>query len=150
SLMSAGRQAALDPHLAGLPEDGHTKLDEMADQIALRYHDNKHVRFPGDPVRVSGTLQLAFINLGVPLPAKGKKKADDRSYGRLRDKLIARGVPANTIRFVHEAKNADQRSDLFVKARTGEISVLVGSFRKMGYGTNVQDRLSTSTSPTQR
>src|SRR5699024_3414626 len=81
SLMSAGRQAALDPHLAGLPEDGHTKLDEMADQIALRYHDNKHVRFPGDPVKVSGTLQLAFINLGVPLPAKGKKKADDRSYG---------------------------------------------------------------------
>ncbi|MFC7331419.1 UvrD-helicase domain-containing protein [Marinactinospora rubrisoli] len=142
TLITEGRKAALDPVLADLPADGHTKLDEMADQIATRYHATKDFQFPHDPPSVSGLLQLGFITLGVPQPAANGTPPDDRTYGRLRDRLIARGVPAEMIRFVHEAEKPEQRAALYSQCRNGQVAVLLGSFKKMGYGTNVQDRLS--------
>lgn len=136
SLVALGRAAALDPALIGLPEEGRTKLDEMADTIGQRYHQTKELRFADDPAGVQGGLQLAFVNQGVP---HGK---DARTYGRLRDKLVAQGVPAKRIAFVHDHDKPDQRARLYEGCRAGKYSVLIGSFAKMGYGVNVQDRLS--------
>ena len=59
----------------------------------------------------------------------------------IRDKLIARGIPAEEIAYIHDAKTEQQKSDLFDKVRNGEIRVLLGSTAKMGTGTNVQKRL---------
>lgn len=62
-------------------------------------------------------------------------------YNDLRDKLIARGIPAEEIAFVHDANNEAQKKELFAKVRRGKIRVLFGSTPRMGAGTNVQDRL---------
>jgi hypothetical protein len=49
-------------------------------------------------------------------------------------------VPAEKVRFVHEAKNDKQKAELFAAARDGRVAVLIGSTEKMGVGTNVQAR----------
>ena len=59
----------------------------------------------------------------------------------MREKLIARGIPAEQVRFIHEATTDAQKKELFGKVRSGEVRVLFGSTPKMGAGTNVQDRL---------
>ena len=56
-------------------------------------------------------------------------------------KLIARGIPAEEIAYIHDAKTEQQKADLFDKVRSGEIRVLLGSTAKMGTGTNVQKKL---------
>lgn len=62
-------------------------------------------------------------------------------YDDLRDKLIARGVPAREIAFIHDANTDIQKEELFAKVRSGRIRILFGSTAKMGAGTNVQNRL---------
>ena len=62
-------------------------------------------------------------------------------YDDIREKLIRRGVPAEQIRFIHEATTDVQKKELFAKVRSGEVRILLGSTQKMGAGTNVQDRL---------
>lgn len=62
-------------------------------------------------------------------------------YVDIRNKLIAKGVPAEEIAFIHEANNDKQKADLFAKVRAGKVRVLLGSTQKMGAGTNVQDKI---------
>ena len=49
-------------------------------------------------------------------------------------------MPAEAVRFVHEARNHAQLKALFAQCNRGEVSVLIGSTEKMGTGTNVQAR----------
>ena len=65
----------------------------------------------------------------------------DNVYDDMRKKLIQRGIPAEQVRFIHEATTDTQKKELFAKVRSGEVRVLFGSTPKMGAGTNVQDRL---------
>lgn len=60
---------------------------------------------------------------------------------RYENMLIAKGVPANEIAFIHDAKNDTQREELYDKVRSGKVRVLIGSSKKMGEGLNVQDRI---------
>lgn len=53
---------------------------------------------------------------------------------------MQRGIPANQIRLIHEAKTDRDKDRIFAAARAGEIAVLIGSTSKMGQGTNVQAR----------
>ena len=62
-------------------------------------------------------------------------------YDDLRDKLIAKGIPAEEIAYIHTANTEVQKKELFGKVRSGQIRVLLGSTQKMGAGTNVQQRL---------
>ena len=62
-------------------------------------------------------------------------------YDDIRQKLIAQGMPADQIAFIHEANTEVRKKELFSKVRTGQVRVLMGSTAKMGAGTNVQDRL---------
>ena len=62
-------------------------------------------------------------------------------YDDIRQKLIAQGMPADQIAFIHEANTEVRKKELFSKVRTGQVRVLLGSTAKMGAGTNVQDRL---------
>ncbi len=55
--------------------------------------------------------------------------------------MIAKGIPAEEIAYIHDAKTEQQKSELFDKVRSGEIRVLLGSTAKMGTGTNVQKKL---------
>ena len=67
--------------------------------------------------------------------------ADFVAYDKLKAELVARGIPADKIRFMHEAKGDDARkAEMFAAAREGRISVLLGSSSLMGVGTNMQKR----------
>jgi len=62
-------------------------------------------------------------------------------YSDIIDKLEAKGVPRDEIRFIHDAKTDLQKGQLFQDVRDGKIRILVGSTQKMGAGMNVQNRL---------
>lgn len=62
-------------------------------------------------------------------------------YEDMKNRLIEKGVPADQIAFIHDAKNDDQKAKLFEAVREGKVRVLIGSTGKMGVGTNVQKRL---------
>jgi len=63
------------------------------------------------------------------------------AYQQIKDNLIARGIPADEIRFVQEAQNDAQKKALFDAVNDGTVRVLIGSTPRMGAGTNVQKRL---------
>ena len=62
-------------------------------------------------------------------------------YDDLRNKLIAKGVPAEEIAYIHTANSEAQKKELFGKVRSGQVRVRIGSTQKMGAGTNVQTKL---------
>lgn len=62
-------------------------------------------------------------------------------YDDLKQKLIAKGVPAHEISFIHEANTDIKKAKLFDDVNQGKVRVLMGSTAKMGAGTNVQKRL---------
>ncbi|WP_457180756.1 methyltransferase domain-containing protein [Mycobacteroides abscessus] len=127
-----GRKVALDPNLVGI--DGPApKLDAVAATVAAIYHRTKDAVYSGSDIR--GAFQLVLCDLGTP------KDGDTQSYGRMRAQMIAHGVPANKIRFIHEATDPKAAEVLFAQCRSGEVAVLLGSTAKVGVGTNVQDRL---------
>jgi N12 class adenine-specific DNA methylase len=134
-----GRKAALDLRLVGLPPDpAGGKIAAAADRIAAIHARHQHRAYlDGDGVESPrrGGLQLVFCDLGTP-------QRDNRwtVYDQLRAELVARGLPGETVVFMHDARNDAEKARLFAAARAGSIAVLVGSTEKMGVGTNVQVR----------
>ena len=139
-----GRKLALDQRLLNpmLPDLEESKVNVCAGNIYRIWEDTKEQRL----------TQLVFCDLSTPgksNPIEMEKKEDgafamtdfQNVYDDLRNKLIARGIPAEEIAFVHEANNEAQKKELFAKVRRGKIRVLLGSTFKMGAGTNVQDKL---------
>ncbi|MGH3193135.1 MAG: hypothetical protein ACRDOL_38970, partial [Streptosporangiaceae bacterium] len=131
-----GRKAALDLRLLGRPMTVPGKIGTAAGRIADLWHAHRDDVYPGPdgqaaPVR--GSLQLVFCDIGTP--------GDDWNvYGELRDQLTARGMPRDSVRFVHDAKTDRDKGELFAACRAGTVAVLIGSTEKMGVGTNVQFR----------
>ena len=79
---------------------------------------------------------MVFCDLSTP-----KGDGEFNVYDDLRDKLIAKGIPAEEIAYIHSANTEVQKKELFGKVRSGQIRVLIGSTQKMGAGTNVQHKL---------
>lgn len=135
-----GRAAALDLRLVDHQLDGlgafldrePSKVDAVAERVAGIYHDHADIAFGKDPE--PGALQLVFCDLGTPTGSGWN------AYEELKAQLVSRGVPAGKVRFMHEANNDRAKARLFEQARTGHVSVLIGSTEKMGVGTNVQRR----------
>lgn len=127
-----GRRVALDPALMGL-DGGSPKVTKVAAAVAKVYRENKGRTFGNAPT--PGALQIVFCDIGTP------NASGNQTYGRLREALVAEGVPTSMIRWVHEAKTDKAKDALFAACRDGSVAVLIGSTEKMGYGTNVQTRL---------
>jgi len=131
-----GRRAALDLRLVGLPQAVPGKITAAARRITAIWqaHRNDEYQAPdGTAYPVRGSLQLVFCDLGTPGPGWN-------AYHELREQLTARGLPRESVRFVHEAKSDTDLARLFAACRSGHVAVLIGSTEKMGVGTNVQDR----------
>lgn len=62
-------------------------------------------------------------------------------YDDIRTKLIAKGVPAEQVAFIHDYDTDIQKAKLFDAVNNGDIRILLGSTMKMGAGTNVQRKL---------
>jgi len=133
-----GRKAALDLRLIGQDRpDAPQKTDVVADRVAQIYRRNADNQYPGpdgQPSSQRGALQIVFCDQSTP------NANHWNVYDQLRADLVDKGVPAEKIRFIHEAANDVDKARLFAAARSGHISVLIGSTAKMGVGTNVQAR----------
>ncbi|NSN29924.1 hypothetical protein HRE00_15005, partial [Enterococcus faecalis] len=81
------------------------------------------------------STQMIFSDSGTPNPQRFN------IYDELKLQLIEKGIPAEEIAFIHDAKNEKQREEIFDAMREGEIRVLLGSTSKLGTGTNVQRKL---------
>ena len=123
-----GRKLALDQRMIDpmLPDDPNSKVNACIDNVYRIWEDYADTK----------AAQLVFCDLSTP-----KNDGTFNVYDDMREKLIARGIPAEQIRFIHEATTDAQKKELFAKVRSGEVRVLLGSTQKMGAGTNVQDRL---------
>lgn len=62
-------------------------------------------------------------------------------YDDMKAKLIAGGVPAHQIEFIHDHDTPQAKDMLFKRVNAGDVRYLFGSTPKMGAGTNVQKRL---------
>jgi N12 class adenine-specific DNA methylase len=135
-----GRHAALDMRLRGGPADpAGGKIGALVDNVAGIYEatkDNIYLAPDGTQSSRRGALQIIFSDIATP-------KTDGRfnAYDEIRTQLIARGLPQEAVRFVHDADTDDKKAALFADCRAGKVAVLIGSTEKMGVGTNVQTRL---------
>ena len=123
-----GRKLALDQRLIDpmLPDDTGSKVNACVDNVYRIWEEHADTR----------AAQLLFCDLSTP-----KGDGTFNVYDDIREKLIQRGIPAEQIRFIHEAATDAKKKELFAKVRSGEVRILLGSTQKMGAGTNVQDRL---------
>ena len=123
-----GRKLALDQRMIDpmLPDDPDSKVNACVDNVYRIWEEHADTK----------ATQLVFCDLSTP-----KNDVTFNVYDDMREKLIARGIPAEQVRFIHEATTDAQKKELFGKVRSGEVRVLFGSTPKMGAGTNVQDRL---------
>ena len=62
-------------------------------------------------------------------------------YDDMKQKLMAKGIPADEIAFIHDANTDIRKAKLFADMNAGRVRVLLGSTAKMGAGMNVQKRL---------
>ena len=62
-------------------------------------------------------------------------------YEDIRSKLIAKGIPAKEIAFIHDYNTKEQKNELSRKVNAGEVRIVLGSTRKLGTGVNVQERI---------
>jgi len=123
-----GRKLALDQRMIDpmLPDDPESKVNACVDNVYRIWEEHADTK----------ATQLVFCDLSTP-----KNDGTFNVYDDMREKLIALGIPAEQIRFIHEATTDAQKKELFGKVRSGEVRMLFGSTPKMGAGTNVQDRL---------
>ena len=83
--------------------------------------------------------QLIFCDRGTPGGAEAVRGVS--LYEDLKNLLVAGGVPANEIAFIHDATSEDAKDKLFKDVNEGTVRVLIGSTAKMGTGMNVQKRI---------
>lgn len=134
--------AATDMRSLGGSKEMGSKIPYAAEKIAEIWQETKDIVYPtsgGDPTPqdLPGGLQLVFLDEGTP-GSTAKHAAD--LYADLRDELVAKGMPRESIRFIHEAGTDRKKEKLFADCRSGRVRVLIGSTQKMGTGTNIQDR----------
>ena len=127
-ITSDGRKLGLDQRLMNplLPDAPDSKLNACVGNILRIWQDGQ-----ADKLH-----QLVFCDLSTP-----KNDGTFNVYDDVKTKLIANGVPAEEVAFIHDADTEAKKKDLFAKVRTGQVRVLLGSTQKMGAGTNVQDKL---------
>ena len=148
---SDGRKLGLDQRIINpdFSDEAGSKVNLCVDNILQVWKDGKADKL----------TQLVFCDISTPQAAPKVKQvsiagnpleaaalpAEENApftvYDDIRSKLIAGGVPAEQIAFIHDANTEVKKKELFGKVRSGQVRVLLGSTSKMGAGTNVQDRL---------
>lgn len=125
-----GRKAALDLRLVDpLAADfADSKVNQCADRVAKIWKQTLPKQ----------SAQLVFLDFSKPAEP-GERKFS--VYDDLKQKLVARGIPAKEIAFIHDAGTDAEKEKLFQAVNGGKVRVLLGSTQKMGVGLNVQKRL---------
>lgn len=131
-------QRMIDP---SLPYEDGSKIVRCVEEVEKIWKESK---------KNKGT-QLIFCDMATP---KGSSTVDTDAqtdtaedaenvdfYGDIKRMLVARGVPANEIAFIHDADTNEKKNKLFEDVNNGVVRVLIGSTGKMGVGMNAQKRI---------
>lgn len=62
-------------------------------------------------------------------------------YDDIKQKLVAQGIPAEEIAFIHDYNTKEKKQALFDSMNEGRVRVLLGSTSRMGAGTNANKRM---------
>ncbi|MDR1447965.1 MAG: hypothetical protein LBI63_03260 [Candidatus Ancillula sp.] len=141
AVSSDGRKFALDMRtvMGGDYSPATSKIVDAAQKIYEVYDKHKDNIYlnpkTGKESELKGGLQLVFCDISTP------KFGVWNAYQQLKDELLQRGIEADKVRFIHEAKTDDEKAQLFSECRSGKVSVLIASTGKAGTGTNIQDRI---------
>jgi len=121
-----GRKAALDMRLIDMVYglDADSKVYRCAENIMNVYESTRDKQL----------IQMVFCDSSTP-------KQSFNLYDELKNILVAMGMPAHRIAFIHEADSEDKKNMMFHDLRKGNVSVVIGSTFKMGLGVNVQEKL---------
>jgi len=110
------------------PNNPDGKLNKVVENVVREYEQAKKDSIIG--------TQLVFSDIGTPGGGK-----DFTVYDYLKEELVKRGILAEEIAFIHDAKSDAQRDALFKEMRSGSKKILIGSTDKCGTGVNVQNHL---------
>ena len=151
---SDGRKLGLDQRIINpdFPDQEGSKVNLCVENILQVWKDGEADKLTqlvfcdiSTPQAAPKAKQAVSTNIDTSSPESAmlplEEKAPFTVYDDIRSKLIARGVPAEQIAFIHDANTEVKKKELFGKVRSGQVRVLLGSTSKMGAGTNVQDRL---------
>ena len=160
-ITSDGRKLGLDQRIINpdLPDDPGSKVNLCVSNIKRIWEDGQadkltqlvfcdistpKGRFAPEKIAAkapAGNLDSAELRALESLVPESDAEPQFSVYEDIRSKLIAQGIPAEQIAFIHDANTEARKKELFAKVRTGQVRVLIGSTFKMGAGVNVQDRL---------
>lgn len=154
-IQSDGKKASFSQRMIdpSLPYGADEKVPKAVDNIYNIWKESETFTGMDGNTYHNGT-QLVFCDYGTPKKAKATATDDDTDfnpneeiesagvnvYQDMKDMLVAKGIPAEQIAFIHDFKKNEQ-DQLFDAVRKGEIRVLFGSSKLMGEGLNVQDRI---------
>lgn len=154
-IQSDGKKASFSQRMIdpSLPYGEGEKVPKAVDNIYNIWKESETFTGMDGNTYHNGT-QLVFCDYGTPKKAKATATDDDTDfnpneeiesagvnvYQDMKDMLVAKGIPAEQIAFIHDFKKNEQEQ-LFEAVRKGEIRVLFGSSKLMGEGLNVQDRI---------
>lgn len=134
-IASDGKKLALDPRCLDLfaADEAGNKLNACAAEVYEYWKQTEEFQ---------GT-QLVFCDLATPKQTFESYECGKNfdAYNELKCKLVEKGIPQEQIAYIHEAKNDNEKLNLFNKVNAGKIRILLGSTEKCGAGTNVQKRL---------
>ena len=116
----------IDPDAYIPEEDKSSKLYKCVDEVYRIYNENSDTK----------GAQVIFCDMGVP----GGNSVFN-VYDFIKEELINKGIPADEICFVHDAKNEKAKDKMFDEVNRGIKRIIIGSTSKLGTGTNIQERL---------
>lgn len=121
-----GRKAALDLRLVDPTAKFsiHSKIAKCVENVTYLYFKYNQKK----------ATQLIFCDTSTP-------KSGFNVYDDLKNRLVDLGIPEKDIAYIHDADTEAKRTELFLKVRSGDIRILIGSTFKLGLGVNVQDKL---------
>lgn len=112
------------PKAADLPEPEAESSDDAEDSAET---DDDSGEDPTVASDMDAVIALSSGNFSV--------------YDDMKQKLMAKGIPAEEIAFIHDANTDIRKAKLFSDMNAGRVRILLGSTAKMGAGMNVQKRL---------
>ena len=123
------------------PDSPDGKLNKVVENVFYEYQK-------AEEEGIIGT-QLIFSDIGTPkgnwsedmLTTPWHEKESFDVYNYIKTELVKRGIPAEEIAYIHDAKTDAAKDTLFREMRSGAKKVLIGSTEKCGTGVNVQTHL---------
>lgn len=121
-------RAAIDPRLVlNAADEPTSKTNRAVDEVVKALDDSRNY---------NGTVAVFCDSF----QRKENGVVTFNLFDDIREKLIARGIPAEQIAIISN-QSKEKKQQIFDKVNAGEIRVILGSTQKLGVGVNIQTRL---------